>query len=225
MCIINNSKKFIFIHVPKCAGTTLTNYYAQYSSCRDIEIGGSQIGETLQPYFRKRFGLSKHATITEIDMALGENVIDEYFTFGFVRNPYDRVISSFTFLRKWQDWNGHQEIIKINDINDYIMSDFFKGEGVDRQNRVQSFWLGDSTNSRCVNYWGKVEEIQTAVAFINSKIGINEADVSLPTRNASRQVDANQNIELRLSAESIQIINDRYAADFEQYGYSQKVAS
>mgnify|MGYP000600718040 CR=1 FL=1 len=224
MCIINNSRKFIFIHVPKCAGTTLTNYYSKYSTCQDVEIGGSQIGETLQPYFKKRFGITKHSTISELASALGENVLDEYFTFGFVRNPYDRVLSSFTFLRKWEHWQRHKDLIKIKDINEYIASDFFQGAGVDRQNEAQSFWLGDSTavDATHVNYWGKVEDIERCVAFINKKVGIVERKIALPFKNSSRQESISQNVELRLSKDSIKIINERYSSDFDLYGYSMQ---
>jgi len=62
MSIINNKYKFIFVHVPKNGGTSITNFLSSYSTALDIEIGGTQIGELLQTSYIERYGISKHST-------------------------------------------------------------------------------------------------------------------------------------------------------------------
>ena len=47
MAIINQSKKFIFVHVPKAAGTSVTSAFSKYTSYQDLEIGGAKFGESI----------------------------------------------------------------------------------------------------------------------------------------------------------------------------------
>ena len=61
MTIINNSYKFIFGHIPKAAGTTITNQLSAYTNYCDLEIGGTCFGEKIQPAYKKRFNISKHS--------------------------------------------------------------------------------------------------------------------------------------------------------------------
>jgi hypothetical protein len=222
MCIISNSKKFIFVHVPKCAGTSLTSYYSEYSTCQDIEIGGTQIGEILQPYFIKRFGLSKHSTIEEIGRALGGEVYKDFFSFGFSRNPYDRVVSVFTFLRKWNGWDGHAELKATNNVNDFVKSKNFMSDGVDRILKSQIFWLGLGKygNAYSVNYVAKIENILDEIKKINSIMGVDNNIMSLPRINSSRDLGCAIPSELRLDAHSCEIILERYKEDFDVLGYS-----
>ncbi|MCX7933452.1 MAG: sulfotransferase family protein, partial [Rhodovarius sp.] len=108
MCIINHSRRFIFVHVPKCAGTTVAEHFSRFSTYRDLEIGATALGEAVAAHYQERFGLAKHSTLEEIARVVGEEEIQSFLTFGFVRNPYDRVVSIFTFLRSWTGWPIHE---------------------------------------------------------------------------------------------------------------------
>jgi hypothetical protein len=70
--IVSNSAAFVFVHVPKAAGTTVARLLSPLSTVVDIELGGSPWGEELKRRYKARFGLGKHATATELRNALGE---------------------------------------------------------------------------------------------------------------------------------------------------------
>lgn len=42
MSIINNSKNFIFIHIPKAAGTPVALFFSKHSRYCDQELGASR---------------------------------------------------------------------------------------------------------------------------------------------------------------------------------------
>jgi hypothetical protein len=220
--LINNTKKFIFIHIPKAAGTTVTHFFTEYSTCRDIEIGGTKIGELLQPHYRQRYGLSKHSTIDEIDKAIGSDALKDFFIFSFVRNPYHRVISIFKFLRKWKGWAGHDCINNYKDINDFINSDLFSTQGPDRIFNPQSFWIkkGDSKKIE-VNYIGKVENIENSLNELMQLFRLPKVIGKVEVKNESRIVSTNQDLNLELSRNSLDLLNLRYAMDFKLFGYEQ----
>lgn len=219
--IINNSRKFVFIHIPKSAGTTVTSYFAEFSTCRDIEIGGTLLGEQLQPYFLQRYGLGKHSTITEADQAMSGTLKDNFFSFSFVRNPYERVISSFKFLRLWSGWSGHSMLENIVNVNDFIQSDFFQTDGPDRILKPQTFWITKPSDSRNIitNYVGRVETLDVSINKLSKKLGLPRNDRKLDRKNNSDSREDGKRLNLVLSAKSIDIINRRYSIDFDLLGY------
>ena len=107
MTIINNSQGFLFVHVPKAAGSSVVNALCEYTRYCDLEIGATAFGEAIQGPYVKRFGLAKHSTAQQLKTLVGDEAWSRYFTFSFVRNPYHRMFSAFRFLRSWEAPNNH----------------------------------------------------------------------------------------------------------------------
>jgi hypothetical protein len=95
---INDNYKIIFIHIPKCAGTQLQN-----------EIFIHDI----------KYKIRLHSTIDLIKNIYNEQYIN-YFKFSIVRNPYDRFISAFFYLKNNGPFDKfnliYKDIIMDNDI-------------------------------------------------------------------------------------------------------------
>jgi hypothetical protein len=104
MTLINHAHGFVFVHVPKNAGTSVAQYLSALSTYRDLEIGATALGEAAAPHIRQRFGLHKHSTLAEIRDVLGADTLSDFHTMAIVRDPEDRVRSVFEFLRAWPAW-------------------------------------------------------------------------------------------------------------------------
>ena len=98
--IVSNSRSYIFVHIMKAAGTSVTSTLDQTLSWSDVIVGGTKYGEQIQWPYMERFGLHKHSRAREIKQVVGDDVWNEYYTFAFVRNPYTRAISLYTFIEK-----------------------------------------------------------------------------------------------------------------------------
>lgn len=218
MAVINNSKKFIFVHVPKAAGTSVTNVLAQYTTFQDLEIGGTHFGERLQPAYKDRFGLGKHSPASGIRSVIGHEIWDSMYKFSIVRNPYDRVISTYKFLLKWE---GTPEAVKaqlagFKDINEYILSDMWEeSEGPDYIFKPQTFWLTDinDRNKVIVDFVGKLETLDQDLAHIQSQI--EGRDIEVETTPQLNQTEG----DFKLNKEAIEKINTVYARDFKFFDY------
>ncbi|MGR5254316.1 sulfotransferase family 2 domain-containing protein [Vibrio astriarenae] len=220
MAIISNSKKFVFIHVPKAAGTSVTNILSKYTTYMDLEIGGTSFGEQIQTAYKDRFGLSKHTTASGVRDVLGDEVWKGMFKFSIVRNPYDRTISTYKFLKKWKGTPAKfkEKLDNFSNINEYILSDTWEeSDGPDYIFKPQTYWLTDP-NERSkviVDFVGRLENLDNDLANIQSIIEGGQVEpIETPKLNVSVG-------EHELSAESIDKINLVYSRDFSFWGYDK----
>jgi hypothetical protein len=177
--IVNHTYKFIFVHVPKNAGTSVTQALSTLSSWRDLELGGTQFGEAIAPHFMKRFGLRKHSTASQIRKVVGEEIWSSYYKFGFVRDPYSRLQSLWSFLRKWKNWPNSEIMNSFESIDEFVTSDFFRSGGPDQLLRPQAHFLDADLDflgscsatardfQRILNAVGIPAAKQPAIGFIN----------------------------------------------------------
>ena len=125
MTIINNTHKFIFIHIPKNAGTTANMMLSNFTYWNDIELGGTVYGEALAPLYLRRFNIGKHTRANQVRNLVGERIWEGYFKFAFVRNPYARTFSVYRFLKKWRSWDGSQAMEQFKSFEEFLSSDLF----------------------------------------------------------------------------------------------------
>ena len=84
--MISHNQRFVFIHVPKAAGSSIEYALRQYSN---TPVSFSSNGNAILE--------DKHKTAHEMKEALGP-LWNSYFSFGVVRNPWERVVSNFLYL-------------------------------------------------------------------------------------------------------------------------------
>jgi Sulfotransferase family len=100
--IISRGRRFIFVHIPKTGGTALSLALEARAKADDILIGDT-------PKARARKGrlkgvqaagrLWKHSTLADIAGLVTEEEIATFFTLTLVRNPWDRMVSYYHWLR------------------------------------------------------------------------------------------------------------------------------
>ncbi len=100
--IISRGRRYIFVHIPKTGGTALTLALEARAMKDDILIGDT-------PKARQRRGrikgvksagrLWKHSTLADIAGLATDEEIADFFTVTLVRNPWDRVVSLYHWLR------------------------------------------------------------------------------------------------------------------------------
>ncbi|MCX2780154.1 sulfotransferase family 2 domain-containing protein [Microbulbifer thermotolerans] len=221
MAIINNTHKFIFIHVPKAAGTSITKLFSQYTTFKDLEIGATEFGEKIQSAYKERFGLSKHSTANRIKDIVGSHW-ESFFKFSFVRNPYSRAFSIYNFLRQWEGCPDKYklDIRRFSSFEEFVTSGYWdRNPGPDYIFMPQAYWLTDQNDKDqiMVDFVGKVEELDKIVGYIFERISENShvEEVKVPFLNVSKGPPKINTF----SSSVIQCINKKYARDFELFGY------
>jgi hypothetical protein len=94
--LILNSRRLIYVHLNKCAGTAVEASLAPLLKWNDILLGSTDTGELLQPIYQSMFGLHKHSSAAEIHAVIGETWT-QYGSFATVRSPYERTASLYCY--------------------------------------------------------------------------------------------------------------------------------
>lgn len=159
--VVSHNLKFIFIHIHRTGGTTITNLLRQ-------ELGNkltffTQHGNTATS---EKEILDKHA---------------DYFTFGFVRNPWERMLSWYSLLNKNNSDTIDQTRQKFQDFLELDQA-FGIGDSYFHYNQLDYFpVIKDSTGSIKIYRYEKFEE-ETYKLFDHLGFKLNEIPVINPTK-------------------------------------------
>ena len=103
-----HKNRFIFFHIPKCAGTSIATHLGikgKDSLTGLVSQGDKQITlHHLTPTDLKRFGF------------VDDEIIESYFKFTIVRDPFDRMVSDYLWQQRF---DGHKLFAHIS-FNEYL---------------------------------------------------------------------------------------------------------
>lgn len=159
---ISNDLNYIFIHIPKNAGTAIS---------KSLQI------ET-----------SRHYTVKEYIDMLGEKKYNSMYSFAFIRNPFSRFVSLYNYARMEESYY-HSSINPDKAIYGKHMDyDTLKNASLEaaatllvegkllhnpphNQWKPQATWLKDHQGELNVKYLGRFEDIALHARNIHKNIG------------------------------------------------------
>ena len=105
--IISKKNKLIFFHIPKNAGTTVSdallkneNYYYPWVILSKILRKFKKKDNFFFDNFQKKIHLFiSHETVKTIEMKISSEIYDNFFKFAVVRNPYSRFVSRYNYMK------------------------------------------------------------------------------------------------------------------------------
>ncbi|EOH1934139.1 sulfotransferase family 2 domain-containing protein, partial [Campylobacter jejuni] len=189
--------KCIFIHVPKVAGSSIERVIYQ----TDKWLVGHRKANDYMMFNKERF--------------------ESYFSFGFVRNPYDRVVSAYHYLRNGGGTLGDEKwakenIYKYNSFKEFVLD----LKNVEIQNKILNWihfipqykFLCDNEKNILVNFLGKFENLEEDFQKILKILSRKDELVHI---NKSNHIDYKN----YYNGAMYKIVREIYRDDFEIFDY------
>lgn len=187
--------KFIFIHIPKTAGTSILN--------------------ALEIKFR-------HHSNWSVYEAADPKLFRHCYKFCFVRNPYDRIVSVYTYLKGggagYVDKEFHKLIVEQYDTFEKFVLEYLNKDVIHEHHLLipQYLYIYGFNNTCKVDYIGRFENLNNDFSKIAERLSL---DIELPKMNASKRKIYQEYYTQQIQEK----IHYLYNKDFLILNYNEKI--
>ena len=211
--IISPGRKYIFVHIPKTGGTSLALALEARAMADDILIGDTPKAVKRRARVKKLQGerrLSKHSTLAEVEGLPGVGPLEDYLVVTLIRNPWDRMVSYYHWLRGQTFAHRAVELAKANGFSAFLshpeMALSLKAERYGR-------YVENSADSEINPLFIDLKKSKNEISKLEHHLGF---PLDLPRVNASgRDPDWRR----YYSDADAALVGQLYAEDIARFGY------
>ncbi len=218
--LISHTQKFIFIHVPKTAGTSVMNMFLPHARLIDRLVYGGGAVSTATKVFNRVFalvprgnrhftGYHKHEYARVVARKMGEEAFKSHYSFAFVRNPFDWTVSRYLYICQAKGHPLHQRVSAM-DFGEFVEMD------VAESDYTQSDFVCDEGGNIMVDYVARFENIEAEIATIAEKLQLSPLE--LPHANPSK-ARKGKSYRDYYTAVSKELIARKFQGDLDTFGY------
>lgn len=223
--MISHQFNCIFIHIPKCAGTSIETALGHFEN---FSGRGGQDHRTIrmieEPIVRQYIWASRENCIELLrrvryqyhrepnphnKLKVTDDQYRDYFKFTFVRNPWARAYSWFKNVTSDEK---HRQGYRITDnipLNQFLQR--FAGRGM---LRTQMYWITGFDGSIPLDFIGRFESLKKDFQEVCRFLGIPPC--ALPHKVRGNGDDYREHYD----QDSIELVSRLYRCDIERFGYS-----
>jgi hypothetical protein len=224
--MISHKHKCLFVHIPKTAGQSVELVFLE-----SLDLQWSQRSELLlRPNKDPEMGPPRlaHLTVSEyLDYNyLSASDHQEYYSFAFVRNPWERLVSEYRYRKlkySFQDYVLKYFPTPLDD-------DYQQAEDYYRHVMPQSDFIFDKKGDCQVDFVGRFENLDRDFATITTQVF--GKPLPLPHKNSSAEPtgwrarlsthkpSSKQHYSQYYDHETQAFVADYYARDIELFNYT-----
>jgi len=202
----------VFIRVPKTASTAILYSLLDCSEkCSANEF--NKVCDPLKSKFlHKNYQDDPHHVSYEVlrnsSPAHERDLIDSYFKFAFVRNPFDRAVSIYKYVQQQESAKCRESFTLSKTFKKFAATNLMSKSGKD------SIWFSDQYSQvKDCDFIGRFENLQADFDIVCQKLGIIRKP--LPVKNVTKHKHYSQYYD----DETIEIVAKKYEKDIKRFGY------
>jgi hypothetical protein len=179
-------------------------YFQDYLFIHINKTGGRSIETALGCIY-------EHKTARQKRREIGAEVWDDKFTFTFVRNPWDRLVSQYFYRR--QTNQGAEDL----EFQEWVRRVYAERDPELRSREVlflpQSDWVTDDEGNALVDFVGRFERFEDHFQYVCDRLDVRK---SLPHKNKSSR----ETYQTYYTNDTAEIVAEYFAEDIERFDYS-----
>ncbi len=207
--LISHRHNFLFVHVYKNAGMSISKALSPYTVSR-YQRETVRVLKQLRlpcPVSWDPTPFDTHVTAAELVAEMGRERFDSFFSFAIVRNPWDWLVSLHSYVLKNPQHHLHQLFRELGSFQDYIHWQCEDGLPLQRD------FLFSDEGEQLVSFIGRYEELERDFEEICNKLGVS---ATLPRLNVSRRSRAFREF---YDEQLVEMVREKYQADIDLFGY------
>lgn len=212
--ILSRGRKYLFIHAPKTGGTSMALALEARAMKDDIMLGDTPKARQR----RKRLAgveaagrLWKHSTLADLDGVVSAEELDDLFIFTMVRNPWDRMVSYYHWLRAQSFEHPSVELAKKLEFEAFVAEPLI---GQSFSSAPAASYVTDAQGAERKCLFIRLEHLARDIAPLEAHLGF-----ALDMPHVNRSARAGDYREA-YTDESREQVATYCADDIERFGYA-----
>ncbi len=212
--ILSRGRKYVFLHIPKTGGTALTHALEARAMKDDILVGDTPKALARRARIKgdpTTAHLRKHSPLADLGGLLTPAEMDSCFIFTLVRNPWDRLVSYYHWLRAQGFDHPAVALAKSTDFSGFLNHP--------NTQAAQSAWparayMTDGAGQMRASAFLRLEHLETDIAPLQAHLGFDL--LPLPHHNVSPRA---RDWRVYYTDADAALIAGLCAADIAAFGY------
>lgn len=183
--ILSRGRKYVFVHIPKTGGTALTLALEDRAMKDDILVGDTPKAIARRGRIKAdpaTAHLRKHSPLTDLGALLTPDEMDSFFIFTLVRNPWDRLVSYYHWLRGQGFNHPAVALAKEMDFSGFLNHPMTQAA---QQAWPARAYVTDSAGQMRASAFLRIEHLERDIAPLQVHLGFDL--LPLPHANVSRR--------------------------------------
>ena len=203
--MISHKHKFIFVHIPKNAGTSI-EWCLFGRDKKEENLYGVRGGIVLQ-----------HLKANELQEIVGNEIFKTYFKFSFVRNPFSKCVSEYFWeINHFGVRLNFRSWVKLKLPNLIKTSENNNIKNLRKKHNLEQYkFLYNAQGELIIDFIGRFENLQEDFNIICDRIGVPHQQLPKENKNKSNHKHYTEYYD----DETKQIVAEKYAKDIEYFGY------
>lgn len=164
--LISDSHQFVFVHIRKAAGTSLRQILERVSLPKNNHWWNKLLSRNGFPIDYHKFSFRKHDPLIMAERSMPEALFETYHKFAFVRNPWDRLVSEYEYIKTQATHSRHKKLMAMT-FEQYIE---YQGK---RPAAFQFSALALKNGELGVDHIGRFEQLDDSLADISRRIDLD----------------------------------------------------
>jgi hypothetical protein len=209
--LLSYKPAFLFIHIDKAAGSSIQLALKDYASPRTNRRVLRRLvwlGSLNRLGLYRSIEFPEHVSAKTVRSCLPSEIYAEMFKFAFVRNPWDRLVSRYSYLLKNEKHPRHHLVKAMKGFDEYVRWEIGRGSRT-----FQYPFVADSAGKLIVDFVGYFERLNEDFTKICGRLGVA---AELPRANASSHRD----YRTFYTPELRDLVGREFQRDVQLFGYT-----